>query len=235
MLITGDIAEAPSVSAILREMCNSVKKPIYFVLGNHDYYRSEVDVVKKAMEQLTQDEILLYWLPYSGHQILDKDIILVGQDGWADGRLGDYHNSRAALNDSRMIVDLFQAKILGKNKLLEKMQQLADSDALQLKSQLEQAIENQPKKIIILTHVPPFKESALFEGKISNDDCLPYFTSKIIGDVLAQVASENPGILFLVFCGHTHYKALYKPLDNLMVKTGKAEYYRPEIQEVITL
>ncbi len=235
VLITGDIAEAPSVGAILREMGNSVKKPIYFVLGNHDYYRSEVDVVKKEMEQLTRDEALLNWLPHTGHQVLDKDIILVGQDGWADGRLGDYHNSCAVLNDSRMITDLFQAKLLGKNKLLEKMQQLADGDALQLKDQLEQAIESQPKKIIILTHVPPFKETCLYEGKISNDDYLPYFTSKVVGDILMQFAGENPGILFLTFCGHTHCEAIYNPLDNLIVKTGRAEYCQPEIHELITL
>jgi len=41
-------------------------------------------------------------------QKLDNNIFLIGQDGWADGRLGDYQSSRVVLNDSRMIADLFQ-------------------------------------------------------------------------------------------------------------------------------
>jgi len=37
-LISGDIAEATSISTILKKMAEAIKKPIYFVLGNHDYY-----------------------------------------------------------------------------------------------------------------------------------------------------------------------------------------------------
>lgn len=233
VLITGDIAEAPSVAILLQEMCNQIQKPIYFVLGNHDFYRGEINAVKKEMEQLTQNEPLLNWLPASGQKALDSDTILVGQDGWADGRLGDFQNSRASLNDSRLIADLFQQKILGKNQLLAKMQQLADEDATELDNQLKQAIDKHPKKIIVLIHVPPFKETSLYEGKISDDSYLPYFTSKAIGDVLMQAAKENPQIKFLVLCGHTHSECVYTPLDNLTVKAGKAEYYQPAIQEII--
>ncbi len=35
VLISGDIAEAPSVSDILKEMIEQIQMPIYFVLGNH--------------------------------------------------------------------------------------------------------------------------------------------------------------------------------------------------------
>jgi predicted MPP superfamily phosphohydrolase len=47
VLISGDIAEAPSITKILKEVVNKIKKPIYFVLGNHDYYRGEISEVKK--------------------------------------------------------------------------------------------------------------------------------------------------------------------------------------------
>lgn len=62
-------------------------------MGNHDYYRGQINKVREEMITLTKTEKLLYWLPASGMQILDKSTILVGQDGWADGRLGDYQNS----------------------------------------------------------------------------------------------------------------------------------------------
>lgn len=233
LLITGDIAEAPNLVDILEEMVNDIKKAIYFVLGNHDYYRSQINSVRAAITELTAKQNYLFWLPAAGIQQLDNNTILVGQDGWADGRLGDYYHSDTSLNDSRMIADLFQQKILGKTQLLEKMQQLADNDAQELNYQLDQAIAKRPEKIIILTHVPPFKEAATYKGKISDDDNLPFFTSKATGDILLNAATENNTIEFLVLCGHTHGKAFYQPLHNLVVKAGKAEYYSPDVQEII--
>ncbi len=234
ILLTGDIAEAPSVSALLREMCSHVKKPIYFVLGNHDFYKGQVDDVKKEMLQLTNDEALLFWMPAAGCQTLEKDIVLVGQDGWADGRLGDYYHSICSMYDSRMIADLFQQSILGKKQLLEKMQQLADHDAAQLKDNLTQAIAQQAKKIIVLTHIPPFPEASMHKGKMCDDSYLPFFTAKATGDILLPIAKENPTIEFLVLCGHTHSAAVYQPCTNLIVKAGAAEYYKPKVQEIIT-
>jgi predicted MPP superfamily phosphohydrolase len=234
LLISGDIAEAPSVEDMLIEMVNQFKKPIYFVLGNHDYYRGKVSEVHDAMRTLTKTQKKLYWLPASGIQQLDRNTILLGQDGWSDGRLGDYQHSRVSLRDSTMIADLFQQKILGKIPLLEKMQELADADARALKQDLLEALQKAPKKIIVLTHVPPFKEICLYEGKVSSDDFLPFFGSKVMGDLLMQIAKDNPSITFLVLCGHTHSKAQCQPLDNLIVHVGKAEYGQPEIQNLVT-
>lgn len=232
VLISGDIAEAPSLSPILSEMVNYINKPIYFVLGNHDYYKGQINEVRDAVTSLTKEHDKLFWLSVSGIQKLDNDTLLIGQDGWADGRLGDYQNTRVVLNDSRMIADLFQEKVLGKYQLLEKMQKLADADALKLQNDLKQAVSLIPKKIIVLTHVPPFKEACLHEGKISSDDWLPYFSSKVIGDVLTTAAKQNPKIEFLVLCGHTH-SAANNCYGNLAIEVGKAEYCRPEIQKII--
>lgn len=233
VLISGDIAEASCLVTILNEMASYIDKPIYFVLGNHDYYKGQINEVRQAMTGLTKEQDKLFWLPASGTQKLDNDIILLGQDGWADGRLGDYHNSRVAINDSRMIADLFQEKILGRPQLLNKMQQLADADAIQLQCALVEAVNQSPKKVIVLTHVPPFREACLHNGEISGDDWLPYFSSKVMGDVLINLAQENPGIEFLVLCGHTHSTAKFQPINNLIIEVGMAEYYQPTMQKII--
>lgn len=233
ILISGDIAEAPSIAEILQEMCTHTNKPIYFVLGNHDYYRGQIDQVREEMTFLTKSQPLLHWLPASGPQFLEKNIVLAGQDGWADGRFGDYYNSRASLNDSKMIIDLFQQKILSKNHLLEKMQQLADADAKQLENNLKQALSKNPKKIIVLTHIPPFKEACWHKNRMSNDDYLPFFSSRATGDVLINIAQETPTIDFLVLCGHTHSAHTYQPLNNLVIQAGKAEYFQPKPQSII--
>ncbi|MCW5589022.1 MAG: metallophosphoesterase [Legionellales bacterium] len=235
VLISGDIAEAPSISFLLKEMSVALNKPIYFVLGNHDYYHGQVDEVRQEMVELTQAEKLLYWLPAVGMQVLTTNIILVGHDGWADARYGDYANSRIVLNDSHLIADLFQAKIIGKFQLLNKMQQLAERDALQLQENLLLALKQHPKNIIVLTHVPPFKETCLHQGKVSDANWLPYFGSKVMGDLLLRVAKDNPAVEFLVLCGHTHSAAHYQPLVNLLVKAGNAEYYQPGLQELINI
>jgi len=235
VLISGDIAETPSLADLLSEMANQIKKSIYFVLGNHDYYRGTVDDVRKTIALLTKTHEKLFWLPASGIQLLTNNTILLGQDGWSDGRLGDYQNSKVSLNDSRMITDLFQKKILGNSQLLEKMQQLADTDAVALQNNLAQAISQHPKKIIILTHIPPFKEACSYNGKNSDESWLPFFSSKATGDVLMQVANNNPSIDFLVLCGHTHSENYYQPIANLIIKAGKAEYYRPVVQEIIMI
>lgn len=233
VLISGDIAEAHCLVDILSEMAEYIKMPIYFILGNHDFYRGQIDEVRDAMVTLTRSHGKLFWLPALTMQELGNHTFLIGQDGWADGRLGDYQNSKVILNDSRMIADLFQEKILGKFQLLEKMRQLADIDAQKLQYSLEQVINKKPKKIIVLTHVPPFKQACMHKDEISDDNWLPYFSSKVMGDFLVQAAQKNPEIEFLVLCGHTHSKAIYQPINNLIVETGKAEYKHPEIQKII--
>ena len=234
VVISGDITEAPVLGDHLTEMADNIKKPIYFVLGNHDYYRGSVCDERNSTAELTQKHPLLHWLPASGIIELEPGTLLVGEDCWADGRYGDYTNSFVVLNDSRMIQELYEAYLLGKSKLLNAMQKLADGDAKQLKIRLEQAIQqHQPKKIVVLIHVPPFRESCMHEGQISNDDFLPFFSSKITGDVLFEVAVKNQDVEFLVLCGHTHSESFYQPCDNLTIKAGSAEYRDPKIQEIV--
>lgn len=79
------------------------------------------------------------------------------------------------------------------------------------------------------------EEACMHEGRISDDDWLPYFCSKIMGDVLEGIAKKNSEIEFLVLCGHTHGEAHYQPFDNLIVKAGQVIYGRPEIQALIDI
>ncbi|MDP3267912.1 MAG: hypothetical protein Q8M40_02570 [Legionella sp.] len=67
----------------------------------------------------------------------------------------------------------------------------------------------------------------------SDENWLPYFASKATGDVIMNFAGQHTEIQFLVLCGHTHTAISVALSDNLMVKSGKAEYYKPEIQELI--
>jgi len=73
VFITGDIAEAPCVADLLVEMADQLEKPIYFVLGNHDYYRGQISEVREKMADFTKKNKYLYWLSSSGPQFLTEN------------------------------------------------------------------------------------------------------------------------------------------------------------------
>lgn len=236
ILISGDIADGRTVCDILLEMLAYTQKPIYFVLGNHDYYHSSVAILRATVSALCADHPQLHWLSESPCIALTPDTVLVGDDTWADGRYGDYANSGMVLNDSRLIQELYAGHILGRFQLLDAMQQLADADAVRLKKHLVSAIAaHQPKKIIVLVHVPPFIENCTHEGAISGPEALPFFASQITGEVLRSVAAQHPEVAFHVLCGHSHSAAMHQPLSHMTVQTGAATYMQPEIVSIITL
>src|SRR3990167_11310741 len=206
ILITGDIAEANDVCEILSEFSAYTNMPIYFVLGNHDYYSGSINNVREKIITLCNKNTNLIWLGKPEVIALNNHTVLVGHDGWADARYGDFEHSTVNLNDSRLIAELFQAFLLNKSALRNEMQKLADADAAILEETLTNAINPVIKKMVIATHVPPFPECCLHKGKQSDPDWLPYFASKAIGDVISNFSKKNPEINILVLCGHTHSK-----------------------------
>lgn len=240
VLITGDIGSADSFRFYINELRQHINKSVYFVLGNHDYYNSSVEAVRgdiEAFHHLSQ-----------GPAKLTNGVYLVGQDCWADGRNGNYAQSHVRLNDSKYIKELkdaykmdFMDMALSQSPdkkgihLLTKMQDLADADAKALEDQILAAIKCNAKKILIAMHVPPFPESAYYNGKMSDDDYLPFFSSKVTGDMILRVCAAHPDVEFQGYCGHSHGKSVYHPLPNLIVKCGEAEYGNPVIQEIIEI
>ena len=95
--------------------------------------------------------------------------------------------------------------------------------------------KKQYAKVIIATHIPPFREAAWHQGQPSNDDCLPFFTCKAVGDVLVDVARLYPKCQIFVLCGHTHGGGEIQVAENLRVVTGAAEYGHPKIEAVLSV
>jgi hypothetical protein len=150
---------------------------------------------------------------------------LVGIDGWADGRLGDWESSGVLLNDYVFIEELAG---LEKPHRLRVMQAIAAEEAAALEPRLREAL-TRFDTVVVGTHVPPFREACWYEGKISNDAWLPHFTCKAVGDVLLSCAREHPTRAVRVLCGHTHGAGSARLLPNLTVTTGGAEYGHPAV------
>jgi len=228
VLISGDIGEARTVAWYLKTLEQKLQRPIYFVLGNHDFYMGSVEDVRAAAQNLSNDSEWLVWLPAAGIVEIAPDTALVGHDSWADGRYGNYERSQMMLNDFALIHDL-----VGLNRVerLRKLNALGDEAASYFRQVVPTAFETY-SHLILLTHVPPFRESCWHNGAISDDDGLPFFSCKAVGDVLLEIMQVYPHRQLTVLCGHTHGGGQAQILDNLLVLTGGAEYGKPEIQQV---
>jgi Icc protein len=235
VVISGDIGESTDVEGYLREMEDVLQRPIYFVLGNHDFYRGSITTTREAVARLAAESEYLVYLTANGVVELTPQTALIGHDGWADARLGDFANSDVILNDYTLISELqfwIGDAVLDKERLSEVLNALGDQAAKDVETRLTDAV-NQYPKVIAITHVPPFREATWHEGRISDDNWLPHFSCKAAGDAMVSVMQSNPQANLLVLCGHTHGGGEASPLDNLQVLTGPARYGVPEIQRVI--
>jgi 3',5'-cyclic-AMP phosphodiesterase len=225
-LLSGDISQARGLHKHLRILERTLERPIYFVLGNHDFYHGRIAEVRDRVREISGISAYLKWLPASGPVELAPSTGLLGHDGWADGRFGDYAHSPILLNDYRLIDDFVG---LDPGARLSLLNRLGDEAAAYLRRELPGAVARW-NRLIVLTHVPPFAEAAWHMGRQSDDDWLPHFSCKAVGEALVEAARMHPDRDFRVLCGHTHSAGEVAVLPNLRVTTGAARYGEPVIQ-----
>jgi Icc protein len=229
LLITGDIGQAQSVERYLRALDKALPMPVYFVLGNHDFYNGSIADVRAAIAELVASSKHLHWMTNTGVIQVGEETGLVGHDGWADGRCGDYASSRVLLNDYRLIRELSG---LSPPARLAVLNTLGDEAAAHFRRVLPEALARFPS-VVALTHVPPFAEASWYQGRISDPEWLPHFCSRAVGEAFLEVADAHPDRELLVLCGHTHGGAGVQVRPNLRVVVGAAEYGQPATQDVI--
>lgn len=255
VLLGGDIAEAPDFAGYLRRMARAWPCPIYFVLGNHDFYRGSIREVRRAAAEVetpdAQQQVGLHTPGCSSSKsdeqseattaaltyltacqqpiVLTPHVGLIGHDGWSDGRAGNYAQSEVMLNDYFLIEELATARY--KPRRLEVLQRLGDEAADHARRILPAALARF-EEVVFLAHVPPFIEACWHEGKTSDANWSPHFTCVALGEALREVMLRHPQRRLTVLCGHTHSPGVAHILDNLTVHTGGAEYGQPVVQRV---
>lgn len=163
VLVSGDIGQARTWEAGLCRMARRLERPIWFVLGNHDYYGGSV------------------------------------------------------------------AEVRGRAELYAALRKLGDESGEHLRRVLPSALEGF-EHVIVLTHVPPFREAAWHAGGPAPDDYLPFFACGATGAVLLDEVARRPDRQVTVLCGHTHSGGECRPLPNMKVITGAGVYGKPAIQ-----
>ena len=223
LLICGDIAEGDTVHKYIENLGRKFPElSIFFVLGNHDFYSKSFKQVSSNIKQVCSEYNNLNWLNDCEVVELSQSSALIGHDGWYDGAFGNYSASNVTLADFDFIQEFID---LNKTDRLNLMKNMASDATGEIRRKLKNALERYDN-IIIGTHVPPFRESCYYNGKISNDDYLPFFTCKMMGEMLLDVMKSyfNSYKQVTVLCGHSHENSIYKPLENLKVICGGAKY-----------
>lgn len=243
VFLTGDISLAPDIARHLRALHSVIKRPIYFVCGNHDFYMGSIDDVRQQLTDLMTEVPDIQYLTRSTYLPLSSKTALVGHDGWYDAYHGDPLRSPFIMTDWFKIGDYVNSGVRSTGMygprvnlpaVLGLSRKLASEAAEHVYTNASSAAQDR-ELVVVLTHVPPFPEVHLHEGKGASPESMPWYTSKMMGDALLNVARENPNTRFEVFCGHTHSHCDRQILDNLFCHVGGADYGRPTTAGVISV
>jgi Icc protein len=229
VLIGGDIAEAHDVCRYLADLSAMIPAAIYFVLGNHDYYHGSIRATRDRVQQFCSKVPELHYLSRDTWHELAPGVGLVGHDGWADGRLGDYPRSLVRMLDWKLIEELAGHDHMSRWEVLKG---LADEGAAHIRRVLPEALAA-CHQVVLLTHVPPFLGACWHEGQISDAQWSPHFTSHAMGQAILEIMERHPAKRLTVLCGHTHGSGEYRPTNNVEVITGGAVYGAPAIARLM--
>lgn len=224
----GDIATSKEIKYILQLIGQRIRIPYYFVLGNHDYYFSEVSAVKNLVSYLSTQKNIgrCIYGSISPGEILSSNneyVKFVFSDSCASG----LPYNRSLVVDETCIKDF-------KDKNPQEQLQVRNKHSVDGIKQLKRQLANlrDIKEIYIFTHVPPFTECNLHHDKPSEEQYHPFFTDVLLGIYLETLERDNPDLKIKVLCGHTHNKAHYIK-GNIEVFVSHGEYGKAFINEII--
>lgn len=231
VLVGGDLAEAPTLTIFLDRIVDDFSLPIYFVLGNHDCYRGSIAASREVARNYQRPPAQVCYLSASDVVPLGEKTALIGHDGWADGRCGNYEWSRVKINDYTYIQEFILA---GEEHRLATLHALGDEAADHMRRVLPQALSSF-EHVVLLTHVPPFQGAAWHREQLCDYEWAPHFACAAAGEAILEAMSHARHRRLTVLCGHTHGAGEYRPLPNVVVWTAGAEYGQPTIQRVLDL
>ncbi len=231
LLITGDISEGEDVAFQLNRIAEAFAVPVYFVLGNHDFYHSSIADTRRRVTDAAADNPLLHYLTDLGPIQLSENSYLVGEDGWGDATEGNYEGSPVRLNDFARIEDFYLRDPAQWKAILSG---LGSAAARRVAAKLAD-VPQEAKHILVATHVPPYCEACWYEGRTTDENWAPFFVCGEVGKTLRSFSQDRPYQQMTVVCGHTHHAGIAKITENQIVYTGAADYGSPRAEGTITV
>lgn len=234
LLITGDISEAPYLHEHLEMLETNIKMPIYFIIGNHDFYHSSIDKTLFKLSKFVDDHPKLKWLTKEGIVELNEKTCLIGNENWWDGYYG--YNNQTFLQEFVMRHDykLIEDLKVSKKERVKILQRINNICLNQISNKLNEALTKYDK-IFLAAHVPPFPENCSFSEIALSDEWLFHTCSYSLGILLMNTMKQYPEKQLIVLSGHVHDQSFFQPLPNLISLTAKASYCKPKINSVIVV
>jgi len=231
ILVGGGTGEAEDLEGALSYLQRGLGVPIWFVLGNHDYYGATFHSVDTRSRRLNSQGDMLNWLPEAGVVTLTGSTVLFGHGGWGDAQIGLSDSSNVSLRDFTDIGDLRDLSRGARNEYLRLRGRLAGEHIERCFDGLSESVE----QVILLTHVPPFASACWTSGTIAPDDWLPFYTCKAVGDAILRAVESSYSGKVLVLCGHTHGEGIVEPHPRVQVITGGSVFGKPKWQRLMTV
>lgn len=218
IFLTGDISTGPFLRIHLRLMAKFINCPIYFVLGNHDYYFTSMGKQHSKIKSICQKYTNLIWLTESDVISLTPDTALIGIEGWYDAQLGNPDYLKFTL-DWILIKDFKTLPTM--EERINKFKQLSEQNSNILKDKLKKTLEQDYKTIFILTHMVPYAEATRNEGSFMGQFWLPYDVNFNLGYMIDSIMKDRNKENVEIFCGHAHVPMYLKRARNISCHVGK--------------
>lgn len=241
VIISGDISLAQHICRHLAILDKYVAKPIYFVLGNHDFYGGGFESVRRDVRKVCSDSQFLRYLTGAAAASLTSTTAIVGDDGWYDARHGEAETSPYVMTDWFRIHDYVNAGSMQvgawgprphMGTVIAVSRGIADAAANRLLTAARAAATTH-ERVVIVTHIPPWTKVHRYGGKAATPASHPWYTSAATGKAIEAVAAEFPNVFFEVLCGHTHGAFKARISENIMCSVGGADYGLPVVSAMI--
>lgn len=226
LMITGDISTSRKLHAHLELLSRSSNARLLYVLGNHDYWGSSIASTNDSLSMHDGTNGNPTFMDHVDVVHIDDSTCVVGESAWYDGRLGQQGEPTFIMNDWYKIQEFYDGN---ESTVRQISARIADSAAERLRAKLQIAHSRGYKRIIVMTHYPTHEGSCMHLGRPSDHYALPWFSSKVTGDVIDEFSLAHSEIMLEVVCGHTHSPCKYRASGNVMVSVTGASYGCPRI------
>jgi len=231
VFLTGDISNSSyTLMGDLDFLGKRIGRPLYFVLGNHDYHFSSIHKTHQGVRELCQKHRNLIWMTEADIVPLNEEVALIGSEGWYSCE-GD--SSYLKWTFDWWLINEFENMPDMKSRI-EAFKWLAEQSANVLSERLERALENY-KTVYLLSHFTSWKEANRCSSLLSEAFWEPYNTNIPLGLALEKVMVTRKKRHLVCLMGHSHLAVEIRVSRSIECRVGKGSYYKVSDDEIIYL
>ena len=229
VVISGDISRADSVVQHLGEIARATRKPIFFTLGNHDFFGDSMESVDSAVDAACCKFANLHHLGKGEMIPLGDNTVLVGHRGWSNGGAGTRYRISVPNPDRHAIKDF---RGLSDHAYFSRVQSLGSESADYVRSILPIAL-GRYRRVVFLTHFPPHTDSVRFGRQPCGWNRMSHFANFAMGGAMLGIAKNYPRRSITVLSGHSHSAATVRVAPGIEIKVAGARTGQPEVQGIV--